>query len=349
MGYNDLTLASLPGGDPLRESAEEIRRATERAAGLVRQLLAFGRKQLLQPRLLDLNAVLAGMESMLARLIGEHIELRRALAPAPSLVQADPVQIEQVVLNLAVNARDAMPRGGTLTLETALVELDEAFVRSHPGASPGPHAMLAVADTGVGMNAEVQSRIFEPFFTTRGPGQGTGLGLATVYGIVKQSNGNIWVYTEPGKGTTFKIYLPRVTEPAAPPLPAPPAAVGGSETILLVEDDDGVRDLSREILRAHGYAVLEAQHGVEALEVAVRHQGPIHLLVTDVVMPQMGGRELAESLTALRPETRVLYVSGHTDDAVLHHGVRAAGAAFLQKPFTPDTLTRKVGELLGRA
>jgi CheY-like chemotaxis protein len=299
---------------------------------------------------LDLNAVTAGTQEMLGRLIGEHIALVTALDPALGRVKADPGQIEQVIMNLVINARDAMPHGGHLTLETANVELDAAYVRGHVGARPGPYVMLAVSDTGVGMSPEVHAHLFEPFFTTKGPGQGTGLGLATVYGIVKQSGGYIGVYSELGHGTSMKIYLPRVEEAVAVGTrdPAPAAAPQGTETILLVEDQDGVRELACDILRANGYTVFEARHGGEALLICERHPGPLHLLVTDVVMPQMSGRELAERLGPLRPAMRVLYMSGYTEDAVVHQGVRTAGSGpgFLQKPFTLATLACKVREIL---
>ncbi len=348
LGRAQLLLRPLNPEDPLCRSIELIQKTAGRAADLTRQLLAFSRKQILQPAVLDLNVVASDMDKMLPRLIGEDIALITALDPALGRVKADRGQVEQVIMNLAVNARDAMPQGGRLTIETANVELDDAYVRHHVGTEPGPHVMLAVSDTGAGISREIQAHIFEPFFTTKGVGQGTGLGLATVYGIVKQSGGSIEVYSEPGQGTTFKIYLPRIDEvvqggegwqPAALPL-------RGTETILLVEDEDGVRELARDILQAEGYTVLDASHGRAALVVCNQHPSSIHLLITDVVMPEMSGRELAERLAALRPEMKVVYMSGYTEHAVVHHGVLDPDTAFLQKPFTPLTLARKVREVL---
>ncbi len=348
LGAADLVLDSLTAGAPEREEVEEIRKAALRAADLTRQLLAFSRQQVIAPTVLNPNEVVANMDKLLRRLLGEDVELRTRLTPDLATVKADPSQLEQVVLNLAVNARDAMPTGGKLTIETQNAELDEAYVRGHISAQPGPYVMLAVSDTGIGMDAATQARIFEPFFTTKAIGKGTGLGLATVYGIVKQSGGWIWVYSEPGHGATFKIYLPRVTEAVAPaaPSPPPPASVRGSETVLLVEDDDLIRNLVQRVLKANGYRVLVAANGREAEQVAEQHAGPIHLLMTDVVMPGMNGREVAERLAAARAGVRVLYLSGYTDDAIVHHGVLEAGVAFLQKPFTPAVLGRKVREVL---
>ena len=348
-GYSELLLQRSSANDLVRTNAEEIRKAADRAASLTRQLLAFSRKQVLQPKVLDLNAVVTEVEKMLRRLIGEDIELAAVLDLALGPVKADPGQIEQIILNLAVNARDAMPQGGRLTLKTANVTLDQAYVRQHLGATPGPYVLLAVSDTGVGMDAETRSHIFEPFFTTKGAGKGTGLGLSTVYGIVKQSGGTIWVESAPGRGTTFEIYLPLVEEGAAsgelhPALPAP--TPGGSETILVVEDEMSVRKLAAEFLGSNGYRVLEAQDGGEALQVCEEHRAPIHLLMTDVVMPGMSGRELAVRLTGARPEMKVIYVSGYTDDAIVQHGVREEGTVFLQKPFSLDALARTVREAL---
>ncbi len=347
-GHGQLLSRQLHGEHPLRPSLDAINDTAERTAGLTRQLLAFSRKQVLQPRVLDLNAVVADLAPMLQRLIGEDIELATALDPALGHVKADVGQLEQVVLNLAINARDAMPRGGRLMLETANIVLDAAYARQHVEVQPGPYVMLAVSDTGTGMDAPTRARLFEPFFTTKGPGQGTGLGLATSYGIVKQSGGNIWVYSEPGRGTTFKIYLPRVDEPVDVIAPRTDAVepVVRSGTILLVEDEDRVRALVRTILADHGYTVLDAPHPGDALVSSARHLGPIHLLLTDVVMPQMSGPVLAGRLTPTRPEMKVLYMSGYTDNTVVQHGVLDPGAAFLQKPFTPDTLARTVREVL---
>ncbi len=347
-GRSELLLQRLRPGEPLRRHAELIEKTAKRAATLTQQLLAFSRKQMLQPKVLDLNAVVADTSKILRRLIGEDIELVMVTDPALGRVEADPGQLAQVILNLAVNARDAMPRGGRLILKTANVELDDGFVRHHAGGRSGSHVMLEVSDTGIGMDAETRSHLFEPFFTTKGPGEGTGLGLATVYGIVKQSGGYVEVQSEPGRGTTFKIYLPRVEEVAGS-LDAGPAAQdvpSGLETVLLVEDEEDVRDLAREILEMSGYTVLEARHGREALAVNDRHAGPIHLLLTDVVMPEMGGRALADHLGPRRPEMRALYMSGYTGDALGRHGVLEANVALLRKPFTPEVLARRVREVL---
>jgi PAS domain S-box-containing protein len=345
LSYSDLLLEDLPSDAKDREDVEEIRKAAIAASSLTRQLLAFSRQQVLQPRILDINAVVSGTEKLLTRLLGEDVRLSTSLAPDLGNVKVDPGQLEQIIMNLAVNARDAMPRGGKLTIETANVDMDAAYVAGHPVAQPGRYAMLAVSDTGIGMDALTQARIFEPFFTTKEPGKGTGLGLATVYGIVKQSGGFIWVYSEVGHGTSFKIYLPRVDE-AAPALGAAPALVGGSETVLVAEDVTAVRDVASEMLRRHGYTVLEAADAETALRLARQHQGEIHLLLTDVVMPGASGRELADTLVKLRPNMKVLYMSGYTDDAVVRHGVLQEGIAFLQKPFTPDSLARKLRAVL---
>jgi CheY-like chemotaxis protein len=349
--YSDLLLEELGTEDPRRGDVAEIRKAGASAAGLTRQLLAFSRQQVLEPRVLDMNAVVSSAETLLKRLIGEDIELVTALAPRLGAIKADPGQLEQVIVNLAVNARDAMPEGGKITIETANVDMDVAYVRDHPLARPGPYVMLSVSDTGTGMDEQTQRRIFEPFFTTKEMGKGTGLGLATVYGIVKQSGGFIWVYSELDHGTTFKVYLPRVTEAVDAPTPRaqPKESPRGTETVLLVEDAAAVRAVSRQVLERLGYAVLEAPDGKAALHLATKHRGPIHLLLTDVVMPELGGRQLAEQLTALRPELKVLYVSGYTDDAVVRHGVLEAGIAYLQKPFTPEILGRRVREVLDAA
>jgi len=351
MGYSELTLHSLRPDDPARVNVEQIEQAGERASLLTRQLLAFGRKQVLQPKVLDLNAVLTNLDQMLQRLIGEDIDLVTVLAPGVGRVHADPSQVEQVIMNLAVNARDAMPRGGKLTIETANVELDDAYARRHGPVQPGAYVLLAVSDTGCGMDRDTQARIFEPFFTTKEPGKGTGLGLSTVYGIVKQSGGYIWVYSEVGRGTTFKIYLPRVEAVAKAVEPSREAtgSVRGSETILLVEDDAGIRALVRQVLAQSGYQVLEAHHGKHAIQICEQHAGPIHLLVTDMVMPEMSGTETAGHLTSLRPDLKVLFLSGYADEAVHRHGMLAAGANFLPKPFTPAVLARKVREVLDAA
>jgi nitrogen-specific signal transduction histidine kinase/ActR/RegA family two-component response regulator len=346
-GYSDLLLRGTLPTDPLFRKLSEIKKAGDRAASLTRQLLAFSRKQMFQERVVDLNSIVADMDKMLQRLIGEDIDLVSLLEPSLCWIKGDPGQIEQVLLNLAVNARDAMPRGGKLTIETRHAILDEAYVKSHLAAKPGRWLMLAVSDTGVGMDAETQKRIFEPFFTTKEVGKGTGLGLATVYGIVKQSGGNIWVYSEPGKGTTVKIYLPIAEDFANMEAKIKQSEIAqGQGTILLVEDDELVRDLAADILEPSGYRVLPAANGIEALRICAEHVGEIELMITDVVMPQMGGRELAGRVALMRPDTLVLYISGYTDDAVVRHGVLDEEMSFLQKPFTPDTLARKVGDLL---
>lgn len=350
IGYSDILLNGLSESDPLREDISEIKRAGERAATLTSQLLAFSRKQVLQPKVLDLNEAVADMEKMLGRLIGEDIDLVTRPDPALGRVKADPGAIEQIILNLAVNARDAMPEGGKLIIETANVELDESYARLHVTVQPGPYVMLAVSDNGMGMSPETQAHIFEPFFTTKGEGKGTGLGLSTIYGIVKQSGGNVWVYSELGRGSAFKIYLPLVEEALTPveASTSEDASRQGSETILLVEDDEGIRKLVSGILLEQGYTVLVTRNGLEALKISEQHDDPIHLMLTDVVMPQMTVRELTERLAQMRPETRVLYVSGYTDDAIVHHGVLGEGMNFMQKPFTVDALLRKVREVLDK-
>jgi PAS domain S-box-containing protein len=347
-GYTQMLLEDLAPHDPRREDLQEIRAAADRASSLTRQLLAYSRRQMLQPRVLDLNTVARAMESLLRRLIGEDVRLRVMAAEPLGAVRADPGQIEQVIVNLAVNARDAMPHGGELIIETADVELDHVYAHDHIPVIPGRYVMLAVSDTGIGMTPEVKAHIFEPFFTTKGIGKGTGLGLATVYGIVKQSEGYIWVYSEVGIGTTFKIYLPQVSPVDVParPEPQPEISLEGRETVLLVEDEDAVRAVAKSALRRLGYTVLDAAGGRQALDLASRHSGSIHLLLTDVVMPDLSGPELARELTTAQPAVRVLFVSGYTDDAIVQHGVLDQGSAFLQKPFTPASLARKVREVL---
>ncbi len=348
-GYSQLVRDQLKKEDPLRPSIEEVIAASDRAASLTRQLLAFSRKQVLAPQVLDLNQIIQNLSKMLRRLIGEDVEVRNVLSPRLGRVRADPAQIEQIIINLALNGRDAMPRGGKLIIETADVELDQAYASRHMAMVPGGYVMLAVTDTGIGMDEETQAHIFEPFFTTKEKGKGTGLGLAMVYGTVKQSGGYIWVYSEPARGTTFKVYLPRVedeTDVVAPRQTANAEAARGSETILLVEDEEAVRSMVRGLLETHGYRVFAADKAREVLQFCQLEPGAIHLLLTDVVMPRMSGRELAERVTALHPETRVLYMSGYTDDAIVHHGVSNTGVAFIQKPFTPDALMGKVREVL---
>lgn len=348
-GYSQLSLLDLKENDPQWANLQEIEKATQRASDLTRQLLAFSRRQILDLKVLDLNTLLKDLNKMLRRIIGEDIELVTLLAGDLGRVKVDPGQIEQVVLNLAVNARDAMPSGGKLTIETANVVLDEGFAESHMGVTPGCYVKLSVSDTGIGMSPQVKEKIFEPFFTTKEKGKGTGLGLSTVYGIVKQSSGNIWVYSEPGHGTTIKIYLPIAEEEVdaqyrryeTDPLPK------GNETVLLVEDEASVRDLASRFLRQQGYTVLEASNGDEALHMALKPSGSkIHLLFTDMVMPQMSGRALVQELKCLKPDIKVLYTSGYTDNAIVHHGILEHGTHFLQKPFSLNTLSHKVREAL---
>jgi PAS domain S-box-containing protein len=345
-GYTAMLLADLPAGHSLRRPLAEIKQAADRGTSLTRQLLTFSRRGPVSPQVLDLNAVVTDMTGMLRRLIGEDLVLTTKLGSGLGRVRADPGQMGQVLLNLAVNARDAMPRGGTLTVETADAEVS----RDQPALPPGRYVLLAATDTGSGMDEATRARIFEPFFTTKGPGRGTGLGLAVVHGVVQQAGGHIEVSSEPGAGTTFRVYLPRVTEPAGGgrAVASEAASPGGTETVLLVEDEAGVRRLARLILQAKGYTVLEAAHSAEALRLAREHGGPIHLLVADVVLPQMSGPELAARLRAANPALAVLFLSGYADDAVFPAGLREAEVAFLQKPFTPNALARRVREELGR-
>jgi two-component system cell cycle sensor histidine kinase/response regulator CckA len=345
--YSAMLLAEQDTTPDVRADLEEIKGAADRAATLTRQLLAFSRRQLLQPRVIDLNELALNLEKMLSRLLREDIELRTKLDPALGMVHADPGQLEQVIVNLSVNARDAMPDGGLLTIETANVTLDEGF-GPLPESGAGDYVMLAVSDTGHGMTESVKAHLYEPFFTTKETGKGTGLGLSTVYGIVQQSGGSIWVYSEPGQGTTFKIYLPVAkTARISRDTPVPRLAVSlGSETILLVEDEERVRKAARRILEGSGYTVIEASTGAEAVKICESHPTPIGLVVTDMVMPEMGGRELSAYVGQLRPEAKILFMSGYTEDAALRHNVLAPGAMFLDKPFTPVTLTQKVREAL---
>jgi two-component system cell cycle sensor histidine kinase/response regulator CckA len=347
LSYGEILLADLKPGEPMRDDIEEIRKAGKRAAGRTRQIVLLSRQQVIDPKVLDLNEVLLSMDKMLQRIIGEDVELVSQAGQGLGRVRADPGSIEQVIMNLVVNARDAMPTGGRLTIETANVVLDGEYAREHMGVKPGHHVALAVSDTGIGMDRATQARIFEPFFTTKPQDKGTGLGLSTVFGIVQQGGGSVCVTSEPGTGTTFKIYLPRVDAAvdAAGPQAAPPTN-RGAETILLVEDDDQVRAIARVILRKHGYEVIEARHAGEALLLCEQHPGTIHLLLSDVVMPQMSGPELAKRLANVRPEMKLICISGYTDDSVLRHGVLDVQIAYLQKPITPETLARKVREVL---
>jgi PAS domain S-box-containing protein len=351
-GYVELATRRAAGQPELRSELQYIGDASERAGTLVRQLLAFSRKQVLKPKVLDINSIVLNLDKLLRRLLAEVVEMKTIVGKDVGAVKADPGQIEQVIMNLVVNARDAMPNGGRILIETANVELDETYAQDHATVRPGRYVMLAVSDTGIGMTADTVAHIFEPFYTTKESGRGTGLGLSTVYGIVKQSGGYIWVYSEPGKGTTFKVYLPRVEDrvevSSTMELPAPPAR-NGNETILLVEDEPAVRELTRMVLADRGYSVLEALNPQDAERLAGSQQGEIHLLLTDVVMPGISGRELAKRLTARHPHLRVLYMSGYTYNVIAEDGTLEEGISFLQKPFTPQVLTQKVRETLDRA
>jgi two-component system, cell cycle sensor histidine kinase and response regulator CckA len=350
LSYADLICEELEVGSPMLDSVDEIRKAGVRAADLTRQLLMFSRQQVVEPKVLDLSDVLSEMTKMLQRVVGEDVELTSVTAPSLGRVRIDPGSIQQLIMNLVVNARDAMPTGGQLTLETADVVLDADYAGAHLGATAGPSVMLCVSDTGTGMDKATLGRIFEPFFTTKEIGKGTGLGLSTVFGIVKQGGGNIFVYSEVGVGTSVKIYLPRVDAPAESTRASRPAATPcGTETILLVEDEEPVRAVAREILRRHGYAVLEACNGGEALLLCEHHAGPIDLLLSDVVMPGMTGTELARRVVPLRPDIKVICMSGYTGDAAVRNGVAHPSIAFLQKPFTVEGLTKKVREVLDGA
>ncbi len=345
-GTAELAAFDLPPDASLRGELVQIRQAGDRAAALTRQLLALSRQQILKPAIIDLTVIVRGMQSMLRRLIGEHVELAFALPDALGYVKADPSQIEQVILNLAVNAQDAMPDGGTLSIETGGVYFDVSDAIRHLAPRPGPYLMLSISDTGVGMDEATRERIFEPFFTTKEPGKGTGLGLSTVYGIVQQSEGGLFVYSEPGQGTTVKVYLPRVDQSPAEPARAAGGEGSGNETILLVEDEPALRALTRRMLSSAGYTVLEAGSGDEALAVLARHEGTVHLMFTDVVMPGMNGRDLARRVAEIRPAVKVLYASGYTDDAIFRHGVLDDGSRFISKPFAPGELRRKIREIL---
>jgi PAS domain S-box-containing protein len=348
-GFAELLRLKLPPDDPFQETVHRILHSGQRAAELVQQLLIFSRKQVVEPKILDLNAIVVDMEKLLHRIIGEDIQLNTELESELWPIKADTAQMEQIIVNLVVNARDAMPDGGLLTIETATVTLDESYTATHLESKPGDYILLAVSDTGTGMTQEVQSRLFEPFFTTKEVGKGTGLGLATVYGIVKQSNGHIGVYSELGHGTTFKVYLPRTEETAQPMAAAHQSmaeAPSGDETILLVEDNEGVRDLAFRVLRNKGYVVLEAADGHEALQIFEAQARPIHLLLTDVVLPDLNGSTLAQQLTQKQPDLKILFTSGYAGDAIVRHGVLSADLAFLAKPFTPTALAYKVRRVL---
>jgi PAS domain S-box-containing protein len=350
LGYIQVIKRSLDSGNSIYEYAEEVEKASHRAVALTRQLLAFSRQQVLEPVILNLNTLVSDMQKMLPRLIGEDIDLNLILEPNISLVKADPGQVEQVLMNLAVNARDAMPDGGKLTIQTADSEIDVAFAREHPGSVPGKYVRLTVKDTGTGIDPDIQSQIFEPFFTTKGRDKGTGLGLATVYGIVKQSNGYITVDSEKGKGASFAVYLPRMEQAASAPIKSSPESLTtrGCENVLLVEDAEPLRKLAQLFLKENGYQVMAAADGSEALEVAAQFPGPIHLLLTDVVMPGINGRVLAERLAPNHPGMKVLYMSGYTDSFIAGHGVLEPGTHLLRKPFTEEVLARKVRDLLDR-
>jgi PAS domain S-box-containing protein len=347
-GYTEIMLEEISQEHPMRRDLLQVMDAGKRAAALTVQLLAFSRKQIMQPEILNLNAAIEQMSGMLRRMIGEDIESITMLEPDLGLVHADPTQIQQILLNLAVNARDAMPQGGKLTIETANVHFGEGYVQEHPLAKAGSYVMLAVSDNGIGMDAATQARLFEPFFTTKGKGRGTGLGLSTVYGIVKQSNGFIWVYSELGKGTTFKIYLPRAEGQVKEVLEENDEGprLQGSEVMLIVEDEEALRALTCRVFREHGYQTLEASNGIDALDIAKKHVGIIHMVVTDVVMPAMGGNALVSQLKAARPEIKALFVSGYTDNAIVHHGILDSDVEFLQKPYTAESLLRKAREIL---
>ena len=348
-GYNRMILDDLSPLDPLRGYAEEVLKAADRAGALTNQLLAFSRRQIMKPRVINVNAVVEQTEKMLRRLIGEDIDLAFGLAADVGNIRADPGHVEQAIMNLAVNARDAMPLGGRLTVETANAELDETYARTHMGVTPGEFVMIAVSDTGHGMDAETKRHIFEPFFTTKEKGKGTGLGLATVYGMVKQAGGDIWVYSEPHRGTTFKLYFPRVKESVTDTEHAnSDSPHGNRETILVVEDERAVRDLTVRMLQRLGYSVLIAASGDEAIRISASHTERIPLLLTDVVMPQMSGRQLADILATTRPDMKVIYLSGYTENTVLHHGVLDAGIEFLPKPFSREVLAKKIKDVLGK-
>lgn len=348
IGNAELVMMDTAKEDHRHEMLKEITEAGEKAAGLIRQLLFFSRKQILQPMVLNLNEIVKEVEKMLRRIIGEDIELRITLAPDLRQVEADMSQIEQVIMNLCVNAKDAMPKGGHLTIETGNVDLDEEYARMHLSVTAGSYVMLAVSDSGTGMTPEVKSHIFQPFFTTKEQGKGTGLGLSTIYGIVNQNKGNIYVYSEPGKGSVFKVYFPECKKYSSVPkeMEKNKPSLQGSETVLVVEDNEMVRNTTLKTIQRFGYRVLTAPDGLEALRICREHDGPIHLLLTDVVMPGVGGKDLAEQAQGMRSDMKVLFMSGYTDDAIVRHGVIEKGIAFLQKPFTTNRLVEKIRDVL---
>jgi signal transduction histidine kinase len=348
IGHSEMLLRALEPTDPKRKNAQQIEKCAGMAASLTRQLLIFSRKQVTEPRVFKLNEGIRNIEQMLRRLLGEDIEFRATLDPAAGQIKADPTQIEQVLMNLAVNARDAMPKGGKLTATTANITVDKTVLKNFPGLAPGSYVQLALTDTGTGMTDEVKAHLFEPFFTTKPVGKGTGLGLAICFGIVKQSSGHIEVESEVGKGTTFRLYFPLASNTSEPdPVRAPAGQVaGGSETVLLVEDEPAVRELAVTTLRERGYKVMEAGNGEEGLRIARQHNGKIDLVLTDVVMPVMGGKEMTDSLRGSRPDTKILFTSGYAEEALGHRGVPRGGIGFLEKPYLTDTLARRVREVL---
>jgi CheY-like chemotaxis protein len=347
LGHTEVLLQALRSNPQMAEHLKSIDEASRRASTLTRQLLAFSRKQVLQPRVFNLNSLIVDLDKMLRRMISEDIEYNTVIDPHLGSTKADPGQIEQVVMNLVVNARDAIEGGGTITVETANVDLDEEYVRTHPGVRPGPHVMLAVSDTGEGILPEVFPHIFEPFFTTKEVGRGTGLGLSTVYGIVKQSGGSVWVYSQPGRGTTFKVYLPRIEEPATVVVESlQHPATSGAETVLLVEDEPALRDLIKIALVKNGFTVLDVGNPADAIKLCRQHTTPLHLLLTDVIMPGMDGPSLAKQVQKARPDIKVLYMSGYATNFIMHEGVVDAGTNFIEKPFHPRALLSKVREVL---
>jgi CheY-like chemotaxis protein len=351
LGYGDLVLSELPEGDACRGPVEEIVEAALRARDLVRQLLAFGRRQAMDFKTIDLNEMIGGFQSLLRRAVHEDIEIRFLPAPGNPIIEGDQGQLEQVIMNFAVNAQDAMPNGGTLTIETGEVELDEEYVGHHPGVTPGRYAMFSFGDTGTGMDAGTLEKIFEPFFTTKDQGKGTGLGLSTVYGIIKQHEGNVVAYSEPGHGTTFTCYVPLSRQSAEETVEAPegPKDFSGTETVMVVEDEPTVRDLAVEVLTRNGYSVIQAEHGKACLDILDGHDGPLDLLLTDVVMPGLNGRELFEEVKNRFPSVKVIYMSGYSEDIVTHRGVLYDGLPFIQKPFAVNDLASQVRAVLETA